>query len=79
MSEVPLHRFRAKREHLGRVQGLLPESQGHNLALTVLYVPYSLGGDKDTPRGCGGEEREGSSSSLCLSSLELSDTQVYEP
>ena len=29
-------RFRAKREHF------LPGSQGHNLALTVLYVPYSL-------------------------------------
>ena len=27
------HRCRAKREHLGRVYGLLPESQGRNLAL----------------------------------------------
>ena len=35
-------RFRAKRGQLNRVKGLLPESQGHNLALTGLYVPYSL-------------------------------------
>ena len=35
-------RVRAKRAQLHRFQGLLPESQGHNLALTVLYVPYSL-------------------------------------
>jgi len=31
-------RFRGKREHLTT----LPESQCQNLALTVLYVPYSL-------------------------------------
>jgi len=31
-------------------KGLLPESQGQNLALTVLYVPYSL--DKRTLK-CG--------------------------
>jgi len=31
------NRFRAKREHLGRFYGLLPESQGHKLALTVLW------------------------------------------
>jgi len=39
-------RWGAKREELARVQGLLPESQGQNLALTVLtvlYVPYFLG------------------------------------
>ena len=37
-----ISRFRAKREQLKRVQGLLPERSGQNLALTVLYVPYSL-------------------------------------
>ena len=35
-------RFWAKREQLGGVQGLLPRSQGQNLALTVLHVPHSL-------------------------------------
>ena len=35
-------RFRAKREHLKPVQELLPVSQGRNLALTVLCVPFSL-------------------------------------
>jgi len=29
-------------EQFRRVYGLLPEGQGQNLALTVLYVPYSL-------------------------------------
>ena len=33
---------RAKREHFETFQGRLHESQGQNLALTVLYVPYSL-------------------------------------
>ena len=37
-----LHRFQEKREHFQRVDGLLPESHGHILALTVLFVPYSL-------------------------------------
>ena len=37
-------RFRAKREQLKRCQGLHPESQGQNLALTALCVPYSLDG-----------------------------------
>ena len=32
-------RFRAKREHLAGFYGLLPESQGRNLALTVFFVP----------------------------------------
>ena len=32
---------RAKREHLERFTGLVPGSQGHNLALTVLRVPRS--------------------------------------
>ena len=36
------HRCRAKREQLQGVQELLPESQGHDLAVTVLYVPCSL-------------------------------------
>ena len=35
-------RFQAKSEHIERVPGLLPESQGQNVALTVLCVPYSL-------------------------------------
>ena len=34
--------FRAKREQLKSFSGLAPESQGQNLALTVLYLPYSL-------------------------------------
>ena len=28
---------------LKRFSGLLPEGQGQKVALTVLYVPYSLG------------------------------------
>jgi len=32
-----------KREHLKIFQALLPESQGRNLALTVLIVPNSFG------------------------------------
>ena len=39
--EGPLHEqpfYRAKREQLGRVEGLSPESQGQNLILTVLFV-----------------------------------------
>ena len=39
--------FRAKREHLERFHGLSPERHGQNLALTALYVPYSL----DSGRG----------------------------
>ena len=35
-------RFRPKREQLTTFSGLLPPSQGQNLTLTVLYVPYSL-------------------------------------
>ena len=35
----PPHRFRAKREPLRTFQLLFPESQGQNLALTVLCVP----------------------------------------
>ena len=36
---IRLDRFRAKREQLERIQGLLPESQSQSLALTVLCVP----------------------------------------
>ena len=36
-------RLQAKKEHLERLEGFLPESQGQNLALTVLYVLDSLG------------------------------------
>ena len=34
--------FRARREQLDRVKGLESECHGHNMALTVLYVPHSL-------------------------------------
>ena len=37
-----LVRFRANRKQLNKVQGLLREREGQNLALTVLHVPYSL-------------------------------------
>ena len=42
------YRFQAKKEQLERVHGLLPASQGQNLVLTVLHVPYSL--DSGLPR-----------------------------
>ena len=67
-------RARAKREHLRSIEGLLPESRSHNLALTVLSVPCSL--------DSGLREARSVSllfSSLSLSSLELSDTKAYEP
>ena len=35
-------RIPGMREHPDVYKGLLPESQGQNMALTVLYVPYSL-------------------------------------
>ena len=35
-------RFRAKREPLSRFKGISPTSHGHNLAITVVHVPYSL-------------------------------------
>jgi len=56
------YRFRAKREQLTRVEGLLPESQGQNLALTVLHVPCSLDigeGSKDTRTGVWGCQERG--------------------
>ena len=34
--------FRAKMEQLKPFYGLFPESRCHNLALTVLYMPYLL-------------------------------------
>ena len=36
------YRFRAGRKHLTRFEGLLPGSQGQNVALTILYVPCLL-------------------------------------
>jgi len=38
----PMTNARAKKEHLKTYRGLWDESQGQNLASTVLYVPYSL-------------------------------------
>jgi len=38
-------RFRAKREKLKLFQGPLPQRQGRNLALTVVYVPHSPDSD----------------------------------
>ena len=55
----------SKREPLERFDRLLPERQGQNLALTVLYVPYSLdsgkGGDgtSDGALGQSASERRG--------------------
>ena len=37
-----LGRVRAKKEQNKRFEGLSPESQGQNLALTALEVPHSL-------------------------------------
>ena len=39
---IHLVRFRAKRKPLKGFEGLLRKGQGQDLALTVLYVPYSL-------------------------------------
>ena len=39
--EAPRHQ--SKREQLETFEGPLPESQGQNLVLTVLYVPCLLG------------------------------------
>ena len=45
--EVSTSLFRAIREQLRTFRRLLSENQGQNLALTVIYVPYSaaVGGD----------------------------------
>ena len=48
---IASYRFPAKRERLTRFQGRLRESQGQNLAVTVLYVPYLL--DSRTLRSTG--------------------------
>ena len=37
-----VHATSVQLEHLQRLKGLSHESQGQNLALTVLYMPYSL-------------------------------------
>jgi len=46
MSEVPLEHPTASERRVNNLMfgGLLPGSQGQNLALTVLCVPYSLDG-----------------------------------
>ena len=43
-------RFRAKKEQPKRFEGLSPDSHGHNLALTVLYVPCSLDSGSSLPK-----------------------------
>ena len=43
-------RFRANRDQLPRINRFSRESQGQNLALTVLYVPYSLDSADDLSR-----------------------------
>ena len=106
-----------KRERIETLLGLLPESQGHNLALSVLHVPFSHDSGtlvririqesmnqvnmrddgalhvEDIPRQARKVETGiqdpmargrstyslSTSSSSLLSSLELSDTTIYEP
>jgi len=58
---------------------ILSESQGQNLALTVLYLQLSLNSGRPFPSGPQHPDDTSSSSSLVLSSLELSDTKVCEP
>jgi hypothetical protein len=50
----------AKTEQLDRFCGLLPERQGHDLAVTVLYVPYSLDSGGRLRVGRGSSEGGGS-------------------
>jgi len=50
-------RFRAKGEQLKRFRGLSPESHCQNLALTVVYVPYSLDTWGDMECKIGSENR----------------------
>ena len=45
-----VNRCRAKREQPMTFSGLEPESQGHNLALAVLHVPYSLDSGQEGAR-----------------------------
>jgi len=44
MQPATYSHFRTKREQLERFWGLLPESLGQNLALTVVYVPCTAAG-----------------------------------
>ena len=44
LARYQLVRVRANTEHIQSVQGLLPWSQGQNLALTVVCVAYWLDG-----------------------------------
>jgi hypothetical protein len=44
-----ISRFRAKRTQLKPFEGLSPEIQGHNLAVTVLHVPFSLDSGSSFP------------------------------
>jgi len=62
----PAPRFQAKRGQLKRFQGLLPESQGQNRALTVLYVPNSL--DSGT-RECGSSQIKTRNVHMCSNFL----------
>jgi len=86
----PADGCRAKKEQLRRIEGLPPESQGQNLALTVLHVPYLLDSGRPAPlfeRTWKSSLKPPSlldstqvrSSALLLSSLELNDTLVYTP
>jgi len=60
----------------GKFEAILPESQDYILVLTVSYVPTG----STAVEGCSPPRDQGpASSSLLLSSLELSDTQVCEP
>ena len=47
---VPLGKLQPFKDHLERLYGRFPESRGHNLALTVLYVLYSLDSGKHCAR-----------------------------
>ena len=76
-------RFRARRGHLTTLCGLLPESQGQDLALTVLFVPNSLVVTllcvPTLKAASTGDRTPSFFSPALLSSLELSDAKVYEP
>ena len=65
-----VRRFRAQREQLKRYRGRLPESQGHNLAVTVLDVPSSL--DSRTVKFLGCNERKRQNSPRVLTGKRLS-------
>jgi len=57
-------RFLAKREQLEICQGLIPESQGQTLALTVVYVPCSLHSASPNPAAQSRWERAGKERAL---------------